>query len=236
MYDAEVKPLKGTGTRWTNFEVHKMYRLVEKFGLYVGHLNEVEAKTCKSTDRAALQGQITKLMDAKALLRWAFFTGVLAETEHFSMVTQRKSINIIKVFYAVETAKSNYERLLNKVKKKKNPVFKFELPNIKPVVDSIESSEGGGNFFQDQKLNYHSREKWYLEDHAAYIIELIIGSFEECCGNLFSGHHKTINMNINSDDGERVLFDVTRILNWNVWHTSNISTEDEDYSLQQQFL
>ena len=35
------------------------------------------------------------------------------------MVTQRKSINIIKVFYAVETAKSNYERLLNKVKKKK---------------------------------------------------------------------------------------------------------------------
>ena len=120
MYDAEVKPLKGTGTRWTNFEVHKMYRLVEKFGLYVGHLNEVEAKTCKSTDRAALQGQITKLMDAKALLRWAFFTGVLAETEHFSMVTQRKSINIIKVFYAVETAKSNYERLLNKVKKKKS--------------------------------------------------------------------------------------------------------------------
>lgn len=75
------------------------------------------------------------------------------------MVTQRKSINIIKVFYAVETAKSNYERLLNKVKKKKNPAFKFELPNIKPVVDSIESSEGGGNFFQDQKLNYHSREK-----------------------------------------------------------------------------
>ena len=46
---------------------------------------------------------------------------VLAEVKRFSMITQEKSTNIIRVFNSVETAKWNYARLLKKVKK--NPSY-----------------------------------------------------------------------------------------------------------------
>ena len=50
MHDAGVKPLKALGTRWIDHKVPAMGCLVKKFDLYVHHLNEVVAKTPKSTD------------------------------------------------------------------------------------------------------------------------------------------------------------------------------------------
>ena len=74
---------------------------------------------------------------------------------------------------------------------------------------------------------YYSREKRYLEDHGAYIIEKIIGCFEERYGNLFGGE-ETFEVNVNSDEGDRVLFDVTCLLNCNVWCKPGEDVEEED--------
>ena len=137
MYGAGVRPLKGIGTRWIDHKIRAMGRLIEKFGLYVRHLKDVVSTTVSSKDRSTVQGKLNMLVDAKVLIRSAFFADVLAEAKRFSLVTQ-ENVNIIKVLDAVETTKSNYERLLKKVKK--NPKFIFELPNLKLVIDSIDAS------------------------------------------------------------------------------------------------
>ena len=40
MYDSGLKPLKGGGTRWIAHKLKAIGRLLEKFGLYVGHLKD----------------------------------------------------------------------------------------------------------------------------------------------------------------------------------------------------
>ena len=51
----------------------------------------------------------------------------------------QKGINVIKMLNAVETTKSNDQRLLAKLKK--HPHFIFKLPKLKYVIDTISSGK-----------------------------------------------------------------------------------------------
>ena len=64
-------------------------------------------------------------------------------------------------------------------------------------------------------MNY-SREKRYLENHAAYIVQTIINCFERLYCNLFGGEEK-YEVNVNSDEGDKILYDVICLLNCNVY-------------------
>ena len=143
-------------------------------------------------------------MDAKGLLRSAFFTDVLAEAKKFGLLTQEKNVNVT-MKNAVESTKSNYELLMKKIQDSNDYIL--TLPNFKIIIDVIESNEDedGEPLYQGHKLVNYSREKHVLLDHAKYIVKKIIDCFEQRYGNLFG---KNANVNINSDEGGRVLFDV----------------------------
>ena len=126
---------------------------------------------------------------------------------------------------------NNYERLLKKLRK--NPAYVFQLPTVKLVTEEIESNdEDGEPMYQNQKVQFYSREKRFIEDHIVQIVERVVSCFEKRYGNLYSYLEET-SFNVLSDDGDRIIFDVCRILNCNVW--PNV-TDDSDtatqYSLQ----
>ena len=54
---------------------------------------------------------------------------LLVEVKQFSLITQEKNINVIKIFNAVEKTKSNYKRLLKRIKE--NNEYILNLPNLK---------------------------------------------------------------------------------------------------------
>ena len=97
MYGSGIKPVKSTGTRWIDHKLRAMERLVEKFGLYTQHLENVLESIRSSKDKAILQGKFNKLIDSKVLLRSAFFLDILTEAKKFSLVKQKNDINIINV-------------------------------------------------------------------------------------------------------------------------------------------
>ena len=86
--------------------------------------------------------------------------------------------------------------------------------------------------YQNQKVQFYSREKRFIEDHIVQIVERVVSCFEKRYGNLYSNLEET-SINIPSDDGDRIIFDVCRILNCIVWPNA---TDDSDtatqYSLQ----
>ena len=86
---------------------------------------------------------------------------------------------------------------------------------ITSTVDAVESNEDedGEPLYQGHKVMNYSWEKRYLLDQAQYIVKKIIDCFEQRYGNIFG---KDANVNINSDEGDRVLFDVASLLNCNV--------------------
>ena len=142
MYSVGVRPLKATGTRWTDHKIAAMGRVIEKFGLCTQHLQHSIDTAKKSQDCATLQAEFTKLINAKFLLRCALFTNVLAEAKHFSLITQEQNIDIICILDSVKNTRYNYERLLKKLRK--NPAYVFQLPTVKLVTEEIESKDEDG--------------------------------------------------------------------------------------------
>ena len=116
-----------------------MDRLVEKFGLYAQHLQNVISTSLNKVDKSTLEGKFAKLVDAKVLLSCALFIDVLAEAKKFSLITQKSDVDIITIIDYVESTKYSYERLLKWLRKNSTNVFK--LPTVKLVVEAIESNE-----------------------------------------------------------------------------------------------
>ena len=101
------------------------------------------------------------------------------------------------------------------------------------MTEEIESNdEDGQPMYQNQKVQFYSREKRSIEDHVVQIVERVVSCFEKRYGNLYSNLEET-SIIIPSDDGNRIIFDVCRILNCNVWpNVTNDSDTSTQYSLQ----
>ena len=108
MYSAGVHPVNATGTCWIDHKIRAMGCVVEKFGLYNQHSQNVISTTANAKARATLEGKYVKLVDAKVLLCCAVFIDVLAEAKNSSLKTQKIDISIIDVVEAVENTNQNY--------------------------------------------------------------------------------------------------------------------------------
>ena len=133
-----VQPLKATGTRRIDHKIAAIGHVIEKFGLYTQNLQHSIGTAKKSQDCATLQGKFTKLINAKFLLQCVFFTDVLAEAKHFSLITQKQNIDMMHILDSVKNTKHNYKCLLKKLRK--NPAYVFQLPTNKLVTEEIESN------------------------------------------------------------------------------------------------
>ena len=135
-----------------------MDHLIEKFGLYCVHLNNIISTTSNSKENATLEGKFNKLVDAKVLLRCALFIDILAEAKKFNLITQKTDINVINILDLVKSTKNNYERLFRKLSKNQDLVF--QLLTLRLVIDAIESNdEDGDALYQNQKVNYLREKK-----------------------------------------------------------------------------
>ena len=234
MYGAGVKPDKATGTRWIDHKLRATQKVVDKYGLYSQHLQNVIADTSKQTDRATLEGKFKKLIDASVLLRGAVFIDVLAEAKAFSLKTQKDDTNIIDIVESLELMKRNYERLLKRARKDENYVLK--LPTLKSVVGEIEDDEHSEQTYQDQKVKRYLQEKRFIKHHAVHIIERIISSIEERYGKVSSEENVLPSKSKYevSDEGDSVIFDVCCILNTNVLpNLEHTGDQDDDEDLLQ---
>ena len=71
----------------------------------------------------------------------------------------------------------------------KNSVYVFQLPTVKPPAES--NDEEGEPIYQNQKVQFSSREKRFTEDHIVEIVERVLSCFENRHGNLYSNLEKT---------------------------------------------
>ena len=101
--------MKATSTCWIDHKICVMGCVVEKFGLYNQHLQNVISMTANAKARATLEGKYVKLVDAKVALCCALFIDVLAEEKNFSLKTQKIDINNVDIVEAVENTKQYYQ-------------------------------------------------------------------------------------------------------------------------------
>lgn len=95
--DRRVKPYRGYGTRWIDHKIKAMLGLLNKFGLYLQHIENVIADTSKQTDKATLEGKRRKMVNFKTLILCAFFIDILEPAKIYSLVSQENDSNIVKI-------------------------------------------------------------------------------------------------------------------------------------------
>ena len=167
--------------------------------------------TTSAKTTAALKGKYAKLVDAKLLLHCALFIDVLAEAKNVNLKTQKIDSSIIDVVKAVENTKQNYWSLLKHVEKDSALIFKLSI--LKLIIDD------GKPCYQDVKLKKFLHEKGDIVNHLVEIVKSIVECFDKHYGKTISNTSKAA-VNVHGDEGDCLLFDVSRILNCNVWPDS----------------
>ena len=64
----KVKPHRATGTRWIAHKLKSLKNYIDKFGLYIHHIENILADTTKKTHKATLEGKHRLLVYTKTFL------------------------------------------------------------------------------------------------------------------------------------------------------------------------
>ena len=67
----------------------------------------------------------------------------------------------MEIVDSVDKTKRDYEKLL------------------KSVLEEIENNQDGEPIYQGQRLDYLSRNKWFIKDHCILVIENILACYQE---------------------------------------------------------
>jgi hypothetical protein len=100
-----VKPNRAAGTRWIDHKVRAIEGMIDKYGVYMKHIENILVDA-KQTDKATLQGKRNMLLEAKTILYAVFFLDALEPAKVFSLKSQEKDVNILKITDMLEDTKS----------------------------------------------------------------------------------------------------------------------------------
>ena len=90
--DNQVKPHRATGTRWIAHKLEALHNMLDKYGLYMQHFENIIADTSKQTDKAKLKGKRRQFQMAEILVFSALFFDFLEPAKSLSLTTQKEEI------------------------------------------------------------------------------------------------------------------------------------------------
>ena len=188
----QVKPHRACGTRWISHKLLALGNMLDKYGLYMQHFENIIADTSKKTDKATLEGKRRQLQKAETVILGALMYDLLEPARELSLKTQEKQTDLINIADLMSSTRQRYERLLNKVNTKPEVIFEF------PMLKNILSKVKGSNFFgssseqgddttfkyQDIVLKYYNQAKTKAINVAPKILQQICDSFQQRFGAL----------------------------------------------------
>ena len=160
--DNRIKPAKPSGTRWIAHLLWSMFGLIDEFGLYLEHFENVIADTSKQTGKATLDGKRKFLTDSNVLLRCGLFVDLLDPAKKFRLVSQKENFGIIELveelddmFLAYYLMKRQFERNLEAI---------FSLPNLHKVMSGVKVEQNENGTLRTKHFNTMNAERRVFEE------------------------------------------------------------------------
>ena len=160
-------PFFPLGTRWITHKLTALQLLVDKFGLYLQHLQTMsEDKSFKAADRQKFKGWLRKWQQARIPLTACLFIELLSPAKALSLAFQDDEIDIVATVGRIATAKKQLERLERK--------DFLDLPTVKRFLEKIEERDFA---FQYQNVNLPSFEP--AKESARRSKNMLLGRIKE---------------------------------------------------------
>ena len=122
-YGNNIRPVMSNGTSWIDLRIRAMEKLVNKFGLYMQHIQNITPDTTKQLDCVKLQGKFSTLIESNVILQAAFLLDILEKAKIFNLCTQKVDTNIIDITDAAQSIQRHY----NQLKKSSTKILSFFL-------------------------------------------------------------------------------------------------------------
>ena len=121
------------GTRWITHKINALQLLVDKYGIYLQHLqNMSEDMSFKAADCQKFKGWLNKWQQARIPLLACLFIEILSPAKVLSLAFQDEDIDTVSSLSRLETAKKQFIRIEKK---------EFEdLPTVSRFLDKVEES------------------------------------------------------------------------------------------------
>ena len=150
-HDSGVKPVRASGTRWIAHKVSAMKRIVDKYGVYVQHLEHVLSDTSyRAKERARIQGYLKNWKTGKMLIHLCFYLDILGPAKELSVNFQHEKIDTVRAADALVNIKQKFQ----KIKDKKDV---GEFPHIAYVKSKAKIEEGKFSYqgvtFSEKEVN-----------------------------------------------------------------------------------
>ena len=91
-----------------------MTSFVDKFEVYIQHMENVISNATKYCDKATLEGKRRQMVEAEMFLKYSIFIDILDSAKNFSLASQNKDIDIILLVERIDDMKLSYQLFANK--------------------------------------------------------------------------------------------------------------------------
>ena len=111
--EAGTKPVRSCGTRWITHKLNAMRLLVDKFGLYMQHLENItKDKSYKTQMQSKVKGYLKTWKKPSTLLHLCFYIDLLTPVAQLSLALQREEINPVNAIDALDSIQKKLRRLM----------------------------------------------------------------------------------------------------------------------------
>jgi hypothetical protein len=128
--EGSLKPKRANGTRWISFKLAALRLVLDKFGIYLMHLENL----AQEEGNAKLIGHLRKWKTSKMVLYIAFFIDVLTPAAELSKIFQEDDIDIVGATGALNRTKYKIQ-LYSKLSLE-------DLPATKHLLSKVNSADG----------------------------------------------------------------------------------------------
>ena len=110
-----TKPVRSCGTCWITHKLNAMRLLVDKFGLYMQHLENItKDKSYKTQMQSKVKGYLKTWKKPSTLLHLCFYIDLLTPVAQLSLALQREEINPVNAIDALGSIQQKLRRLMEK--------------------------------------------------------------------------------------------------------------------------
>ena len=125
--EGSIKPKRACGTRWISFKLEALRLVLDKFGVYMMHLENLAQEA-----NAEIVGYLRKWKTSQMLLHIAFFIDVITPASELSKIFQEDDIDIVSASSALNNTKRKI-KLYSKLSLEDLPATKYLLSKVEKL-------------------------------------------------------------------------------------------------------
>ena len=118
--------------------------MLDKYGLYMQHFENILVDIVKKTDKATLEGTHCQLLKTETVILGALIYDLLEPAQKLSLKTQEVQVDLINMADLTGQTRRRYKSLQNKIKTQSNVLTEF--PMLKNNLSKVKST----NFLGDR--------------------------------------------------------------------------------------